>query len=125
MIMLFQTTLVQIGVITLWEDAIVVDPSFVRLIVDLNVLLKVTAGRKLLLTNMTLKRLFARVNPLMSDQVRNLAKCYRTSRMFTFEWLLLIMHSFVLLQRRILCKVLITIWTVIGSVYLMCSFVFF
>lgn len=99
--------MVKIRLLTFTEDTIVVVSSVID-VMDLNMLFQVAAWSKFLVTHFTFKRFFSWMNSLMPYQIRYLTKSQSTALMFTLEWFLFIMNSFVLLKTRILRKVLIT-----------------
>ena len=96
--MLFKTALVQVALGAAVEDALEVRPAL-RVLVDLQVLLQVASRRKLLGAVITLKRLLARVDTLVPDQIGDLAKCLVASWVVALVRLLLIMHPCVFLKR--------------------------
>ena len=79
----------------------------------LQVLFQIGSTSKLLVAYLTFKRLFTSVNALMSNQVRHLREGLSTARMLALVRLLLVMHSGMFLQRRILCKCLVANITIL------------
>jgi hypothetical protein len=96
--------------LTFTEDTFVVVSRVID-VMDLNVLFQVAAWSKFLVAHFTFKRFFSWMYSLMPYQIRYLTKSQSTALMFTLEWFLFIMNSFVLLKTRILRKVLITTCT--------------
>ena len=96
--------------LTFTEDTFVVVSRVID-VMDLNVLFQVAAWSKFFVTHFAFERFFSWMYSLMPYQIRYLTKSQSTALMFTLEWFLFIVDSFVLLKTRILRKVLITTCT--------------
>ena len=75
---------------------------------DLQVLLQVGTGGKFLGAVGAFEGLISRVDPLVPDQIRHLREGLGAAGVVAWVWLLLVVDSRVLLERRVLRKGLVT-----------------
>ena len=105
--MLLQARLIQVVLLAAIENAFKVTPPLSSLM-DLQMLLQITTGGELLRAVGTFEWLIASMDSLMPYQVGYLRESLGAAGMVAGVWLLLVMHSSVLLERRVLSKSLIT-----------------
>jgi len=109
-VVLLETGLVQVLAVAAVEDTQEAVPDF-GLRMDLQVLLEIGAARKHFHALIATEWLLASVDPLMTDQVRRLAKTGIAARVLAEKWFFFIVDSDVFLQRAKLGECLAAILT--------------
>ena len=105
--MLLETGLVKVALLATLENAVKLLTLYL-VAVDLLMLLQVGARAELLIAEFALEWLFSRVDPLVSDQVRNLGEGLLAAMHVALEGSQFIVDSSMFLQRGKLCETLIT-----------------
>ena len=105
--MLLETGLVKVALLATLENTVKLLTLYL-VAVDLLMLLQVGARAELLIAEFALEWLFSRVDPLVSDQVRNLGEGLLAAMHVALEGSQFIVDSSMFLQRGKLCETLIT-----------------
>ena len=107
-VVFFQAAIVEVAFCAAVEDTLVVTTTLIFL-VNLQMLFEVRSRGKLFVAVLALERFLSRVDSLVTNQVTHLTEGLIASIKVTLVWLLLIVNSSMLLQRRILSERLVTL----------------
>ena len=108
--MFLQAALIQILFVAAIKDALQIAP-LLRLLVNLQVLLEITAAGKLFGTVLAFEWFFSGVDSLVANQVADLAEGHGAPGMVALERLLLVVNPGMLLQGGILGECLVALVT--------------